>query len=70
MRTWEGMRVQNRGIRVLPDHPTPKAVVTAAIPEQSLDPIPPEVMRLLEIFVRIERRRWNRLRELQEREAS
>ena len=44
-------------------------VVSPVVPSTSVS-FPPDIVRLLEVFARIELRRQLRLRELQEREAS
>jgi hypothetical protein len=46
------------------------SVVMSPVALPSLLALPPDVVRLLEVFARIELRRQLRLRELQEREAS
>lgn len=49
---------------------TVSSVVMSPVALPSLLTLPPDVVRLLEVFARIELRRQLRLRELQEREAS
>jgi hypothetical protein len=48
----------------------PSSVAVSAVVLPPSNSFPPDIVRLLEVFARIELRRQLRLRELQEREAS